>query len=244
MIRIIIPAYNEKNNIKKCIEGIAASIGNISYKVYVVNDGSRDGMRFVLDELAKRFPIEIITHDVNLGVSFAFKSGLDRVLSQGKRKDLVVIMEGDGTSDSKLLKVMADKLMNGSDLVIASRYQKGGAYRRFPFKRLIISKAANLSLKALFPYSGIYDYTIFYRGYRYEVLKKALEKYKEKLFISKYFAANVELLVKIMPDVKQVEEIPFIYDYGLKKGRSGLNIKKNLWQYLRFLVSTKFHIHL
>lgn len=237
MLRILIPVYNEEKNIKRCIRQVIDFVPS-DYKIYVVDDGSQDQSPQILAKLAKRAPLKIITHKTNLGVSEALKTGLREVISQGDDSDAVVIMEGDGTSDPSILPKMLEKIKNGCDLVIASRYAKGGGYRQFPPLRKFYSLLANFVFRLLFPHQGVSDYTIFYRGYRLRPLKKAYGAHGG--FInSRYFVANTEILLKLLPHTRRVCEIPFLYDYGLKKGRSSLNVTRNVGEYIRFIVRTK-----
>jgi dolichol-phosphate mannosyltransferase len=238
VIRIILPVYNEAKNIRKCIKEIASNTPG-SYKIYAINDGSKDNSLEILHKLRYTYPVTVINHKVNKGIAEAFKSGISSVLKEGKIRDIVIIMESDCTSDPTLLKKLINKIKTGYDIAIASRYIDGGGYMRFPLRRLILSRSANTIFRALYQSKGVADYTIFYRAYSYKVLKKASEKFDKRLITTKYFAANAELLVKLLTITDKATEIPFVYDYGKKKGKSGLNVKKNLNQYLRFIVYTK-----
>lgn len=238
MLRIVIPAYNEEENIQRCIEAIARNLNGRDYVINVVDDGSRDNTPKILKRLSSRFPLKVITHQTNLGVSAVLKSGIGQVVKDGEDTDVLVIVEGDGTSDSSLLTLMVGKVEEGYDLVIASRYKKGGGYRRFPIKRLFFSLSANFIFRVLFPYRGVSDYTIFYRAYRLKILRKVLDKYKDDFLTSQHFVGNAEILLKVMPYVGRVYEVPYLYDYGLKKGKSSLVVRKNLWEYLKFITIT------
>ena len=94
----------------------------------------------------------------------------------------------------------------------------------FPLRRHILSIAANTILKIFFPIPNVKDYTIFYRAYKMRVIKKTIKEYKSDLIKTKYFTANSELLVKCMEFTDKIEEVPFVYDYGKKKGTSGMKI--------------------
>lgn len=239
MLRILIPAYNEEKNIKRCIEQIAQNVHGRDYEFYIVDDGSKDGTRNILEKLSKTFPLRIIIHKTNLGVSAALQSGIKEAVKDSKRDDNLVIMEGDGTSDPSLLPLMIEKIKGGCDLVIASRYKKGGGYKRFPPERHAYSLLANFVFRRLFPFDGVSDYTIFYRVYRVDLFEKALGAYKDGFISHRYFVANTEILIKLLPYAEKVCEIPFLYDYGLKRGRSGINVRKNAIEYLKLIKNVK-----
>ncbi|MEK7499871.1 MAG: glycosyltransferase, partial [Patescibacteria group bacterium] len=173
MIWIIIPAYNEAQNLPTVMQGIAAALHGLPYKAFIVNDGSHDETLAVANQLAQNFPIEVLDHKVNRGVAQVFRTGIIRAASIADENDAIIIMEGDGTSDPRLLPKMTHIIAQGTDVVIASRYVKGGRYQGFPFKRMVLSKAANSIFQIFFPVQNVLDYSIFYRAYRAECLQKA-----------------------------------------------------------------------
>lgn len=240
MIRVVVPIYNEEKNIENCLNGIAQNLKHKDFLFYLVNDGSRDNSLKIIEGLKARYPIKIINHKINLGVSEVFRSAIAKTVKDGKNNDVIVIMEGDGTSDAKLLNSMTEKIKAGQDVVIASRFQKGGNYKNFPVKRLFYSKLANAVFRILFPFSDVKDYTIFFRAYSYQILKKMVNIHGNDLITSKFFVANTELLLKILKTSPKIEEIGMVYDYGKKRGKSGLNISRNIRQYLIFIYKYKF----
>lgn len=240
MIYIIILAYNEARNLPPVIHGIANVLGHVVYRVFIVNDGSCDTTLSVARELAKRFPIEVLDHAVNRGVAEAFRTGITRAAMVAEPNDSIIIMEGDGTSDTQLISAMADRICAGADVVIASRYQSGGCYRGFPLKRLMLSKGANFIFRLFFPIRNVRDYSIFYRAYRAECLQQALAHYRQEFITVQTFFANIEILLHLLPYLNRVEEIPLIYDYGKKQGKSGMKIWKNLRSYFTFIIHHAF----
>lgn len=240
MIWIIIPAYNEGRNLRAVVAGIAATLRGQSYQVVIVNDGSTDDTKTVADELAQEYPVRLLRHKKNRGVAEAFRTGITYVAARTAGDDAIVIMEGDGTSSSGVLQEMIRRIQAGADLVIASRYRRGGGYRRFPLKRLILSWGANVVFQVLFPIGSVRDYSIFYRAYRARVLQQALARWREQLITVQTFFANIEILLKIRPYLERVEEVPMVYDYGKKQGKSGMKVWKNLRSYLYFIARHAF----
>jgi len=235
MIRLIIPAYNEGKNLPTVVPDIARALGNEQYELVVVNDGSADNTLAVANELAQRYPVTVLDHGVNRGVAEAFRTGLTHVIKKADPSDVVIIMEGDGTSSVELLPRLIERIKEGADIVIASRYQRGGRYLHFPLKRLILSRGANIVFRLLFPIRGVRDYSIFYRAYRAGSLQQALARHGAEFIVVKTFFANIEILFKTRPYTKRIEEIPLVYDYGKKKGKSGMKIGKNLRSYMSFI---------
>lgn len=236
MIYLIIPAYNEAKNLPSLIAGIARILTTGSYQAVIINDGSADTTLAVAQELAKTYPITVVDHGRNRGVAEAFRSGITHVTGQAEAADVAVIMEGDGTSSAELLPELSRKIAGGADLVIASRYQPGGRYKNFPMKRLVLSRGANIVFQLLFPIRHVRDYSIFYRAYRVGILQEALRRHGNQLITVQTFFANIELLLRVAPLCRRIEEIPLVYDYGKKQGKSGMKIGKNLRSYISFII--------
>lgn len=235
MIRVIIPAYNESKNLPRVIPDVSAALKNSEHRIYVVDDGSTDMTAEVLVTLASRYPLTVLTHRPNKGVAAAFRTGFTAVMRDAAEQDVVVLMEGDGTSLPELLPEMAQRIQNGADIVIASRYRQGGGYKNFPLKRLLLSRGANLVFRILFPIPSVTDYSIFYRAYRVPPLRATIAQHGDTFIASETFFANIEILLKLRPYLKRIEEVPLNYDYGLKRGKSGMKVWKNLRSYLRFI---------
>jgi len=235
MIRILIPVYNEEKNIGRCVKDIHEILKKNPHRFYLINDGSKDSSLNILKKLSRKLPVCVLDHKVNRGVAEAFKTGLYKINQDGKPGDIVAITEGDGTSTPKLLLEMIKQNKSGFDVVIASRYKGGGCYVNFPLKRLFLSRSANFVMSLFFPYPEVKDYTIFYRTYKMEIIRKLIRTYKKNLIKTKFFTANAELLIKCMKFKPKIAEVPYVYDYGKKKGSSGLKIIKNILQYLKLI---------
>ncbi len=243
MIYLLIPAYNEAKNLPHVVGEIAAVLTSRPYEIVIVNDGSSDATAQLVPPLAARYPLRLLTHPHNQGVAASFRTGINDVAPRAQPTDAVIIMEGDGTSTATLLPTLADKIAAGADVVIASRYQPGGAYRRFPLKRLVLSRGANFVFRWLFPIPHVRDYSIFYRAYRAKTLQAALATYGDRFITVETFFANIEILLHLIPFAPNIEEIPLVYDYGKKQGKSGMKIGKNLRSYLSFIAAHALRSH-
>lgn len=229
----MVAAYNEAANLPGLCERIRAAMGGRPYRILLVDDGSRDSTASTATALAREHPLSLILHPVNRGIAAVFLSGLRAAVSDSGPDDPVAILEGDGTSDPSLLPKMIEALGDDCDVVIASRYRPGGGYRSFPFKRSVLSHGANALLRLVCRVRGVTDYTIFYRVYRASLLKRALEEHGERLTSVGGFACNAEMLLRMGRLCRGIREVPFVYDYGLRKGRSSMRIGKNLASYAR-----------
>lgn len=235
MTRVILPAYNEAANLPTLVVDLAAVLTSEPFRLYAVNDGSSDHTAAVLAELATRYPLTTHTHAVNQGVAAVFRRGFQLALDGAADTDIIVLMEGDGTSPPTLLPAMLSAIRAGADVVIASRYRRGGGYTRFPWKRLLLSRSANATFRLLFPIRGVTDYSIFYRAYRVPPLRALIAATGDRFIEATTFLANAEILIKLRPYLRRVAEVPLRYDYGLKRGESGMKVWKNVKSYLSFI---------
>lgn len=233
---IIIPAYNEEGNIVRLLSSIKELKLDIPKKVIVVDDGSKDNTLALAKKFKRKLNLQIIVHKSNKGIPQTFYDGLRAAAASASSKDIIFIIEGDNTSDLNLFQQIIDKVRSGADVVVASRHIKGGSYKNFPFHRKYGSIFINFVLKAFFYTKGITDYTIFYRAYSVDVVKKALKKYGDGFITTKSFAANLEILLRLKGIAKKYDEVPMVYDYGLKRGKSKMKIGKALLEYRELIV--------
>ena len=233
---VIIPAYNEGENLPIVLQQLRELSTALPLGVIVVNDGSRDNTLAAAEGFRDKMDLEIVNHPVNLGVPLTFYDGLVAAARRADPADCIFIMEGDGTSDLKCMPEMARRVYNGDDVVVASRYVRGGGYFNFPWQRTAGSWVVNLVLSTFFHVRGITDYTIFYRAYRADAVQRALARYGDTYVTTKSFAANLEVLLRVLPFSSRFSEVPLLYDYGLKKSKSKMNVFKTLREYQGLIV--------
>lgn len=233
---VIIPAYNEGPNLGAVLQQLQELAATLPLAVIVVNDGSRDNTVQEAERFHSLMDLQIVTHPVNLGVPMTFYDGLVAAAARAEPADCIFIMEGDGTSDLAVMPEMARRIYGGDDVVIASRYIRGGGYLNFPLQRTWGSTLVNIVLSVFFHVRGITDYTIFYRAYRAEAVQSALKHYGPGFVTTKSFAANLEVLLRVLPFSRRFSEVPLLYDYGLKKSQSKMNPLKTLREYHRLVV--------
>lgn len=233
----VILAFNEAKNIAPLCREICRQMADFlpNFRIFVVNDGSTDETKNIVENLSQTFPVTCLTHQSNRGVSAAFITGFKAALEKLGPHDAVIAMEGDGTSDPAALAQILEKLKDSCDVVVASRYAGKGGYRYFPLKRWALSQGANRLLRLIYPLPPIRDYTIFYRAYRADVLRKGFERYGDRLMTTGGFACNAELLLKLRPFIRKAGEVPLTYDYSRKKSTSGMKIFENLKSYWKLL---------
>ncbi|BFI73313.1 dolichol monophosphate mannose synthase [Nanoarchaeota archaeon] len=219
-LSIIIPTLNEKDNIKELIDRIKNNLKDIDYEIIFVDDGSNDG---TIEEINKykNNNIILIERGRKKGLGSAFLDGLK--VSRGK---YVVLMDSDLQHPPELLKTMYEKVKD-YDIIIASRYVKGGKIEDWSLIRKIISKSAIFLSHLLLPETKKIKDTM--SGY-FIIRKDLLNNFN----ITDPFEYKVllDILVKIKPE--KILEIPYSFKER-KKGKSKLN-KKIIFIYLKQII--------
>jgi dolichol-phosphate mannosyltransferase len=234
--RLVVLAYNEEAGIGENLAAIR-ELGLPDLEVLVVDDGSTDRTESIVRQMKAQMPLDLLSHEINRGVGAAFDTGLRHAASVSRPSDFIITIEGDGTNSLQTLAPIVSLLEQGYDVVCGSRYVPGGGYRGFPLKRRVFSVGANLVMRWYCGLAPVRDYTLFYRGYRAEVLQEAFRRYGRTFIQSRGFFANIEILVKLsrLRPLRAVET-PVVYDYGAKRSRSSMRVWKNLAEYLRFFL--------
>ena len=134
---VIIPTYNEKENIAAIINAVIV-LGN-QYHVLVVDDGSPDGTANIVKELMQAHPDKIFIQERvgKLGLGTAYIHGFKWALAN--QYDYIFEMDADFSHSPNDLDRLAEACMNGADVAVGSRYVKGGSTENWPVDRQIYS---------------------------------------------------------------------------------------------------------
>jgi dolichol-phosphate mannosyltransferase len=228
------PCFNEEKNIKPLIYLIDDVLRpQIQYKIIAVNDGSHDRTREVLKDLSTNYPLEVLDHSTNLGLGAALRTGLLMAAEESFDDDFVVTMDSDNTHDPKDVLNMLEAA-EYADVVVGSRYVKGGGQLNVPLHRVILSKAINLLVGKLF-LLPLKDATSGFRCFRAHSLKRIRDVFKVSIIESNGFVASLELLLKAVRSGGIVAEIPILLDYGKKGGASKMRLCSTILNYLVLL---------
>ncbi|MBS9371971.1 polyprenol monophosphomannose synthase [Rhodococcus sp. B50] len=165
---VIIPTYNERENLGRIITRLHAALPHTH--VLVVDDGSPDGTGALADELAaadERIAVLHRTEKNGLGAAYiaGFRWGLAHDYT------VLVEMDADGSHAPEQLHLLLEKVDAGADLVLGSRYVPGGTVVNWPWHREVLSRGGNIYSRLALGVS-IQDITGGYRAYRREVLEK------------------------------------------------------------------------
>lgn len=175
----MLPAYNEEENIGGLLDKLNhyLSADGFQFHVLVIDDGSKDKTLSILESHRATMPLTVDRHQVNQGLGATIRDGLLRAVDLASSNDIIVTMDADETHTPGLILRMVRMIIEGHDVVIASRYQSGARVIGLSIHRRFISWVSSLLVRTLFPTPGVRDFTCGYRAYRAAVLKQAFNKY-------------------------------------------------------------------
>ncbi len=164
---VIVPTYNEKENIARLVERIRSLPGDIH--VLVVDDNSPDGTGAIVNALAAADAgVYVLHRPGKLGLGTAYKAGFAYGLEHAY--SYLCTMDADFSHSPESLPALLTKASDGCDLVVGSRYVPGGAVEGWPTSRKILSYAANLLAHLVLGVS-VRDCTAGFRCYQRRVLE-------------------------------------------------------------------------
>ena len=165
---VIIPTFNEKENIEAII---AAVIGlQQDYHILIIDDGSPDGTAAIVKSLFPSYPGQLFLEERRgkLGLGTAYIHGFKWSLKNGYR--YIFEMDADFSHNPKDLERLYEACKNGADVSVGSRYVSGGAVANWPANRIMLSKGASLYTRMI-TWMPIKDPTAGFVCYKREVLE-------------------------------------------------------------------------
>lgn len=201
-IIIITPTYNEADNISLFLKKLFSLDLNLS--VLVVDDNSPDGTHAEVRRLQAEYPnLHLIVRKEKLGMGSAYIEGFKHALKEGY--DIVVQMDADLSHEPSCIPGMLD-LLKEYDMVIGSRYIKGGGVSNWALDRVLLSRFANIFAKTLLGVP-INDMTSGFKCIRAEVL----EGIGFNNIALKGYAFQIELIFRSWLGGFKIIEYPIIF---------------------------------
>jgi dolichol-phosphate mannosyltransferase len=237
MIRFVIPAYNEAENVPGLLADLAPRARALGARVIVVDDGSTDGTADVVRAHAEDMHLAVVRHPVNGGLGAAVNTGIRAALGEASDEDAIVTLEADTTSDLDDLPAMLEAFERGHDVVLASVYAPGGKLLGVSRGRIALSKAVSNTFRTLGGLRELHTLSSLYRVYRAGTLRRAADTYGYLLVREPGFAANVELLLKLYAAGAKVAEVPTVNDWSGRKGSSKMKLRPTSQAYLRVMIA-------
>ena len=199
----IIPTYNEAENVERLVKAVLANGG---IHVLIVDDNSPDGTGEIAKRLADKNPsVKVIHRKEKLGLGPAYIEGFRYALDKGYR--FIIQMDCDFSHDPEdIPRLMEEMKRNGADLVIGSRYVKGGKITGWPIARHILSRGGNMYARlVLGPF--VRDWTTGFKLYRAEVLGEIL---RNNSYADGY-AFLAEMTYRTIKKGYNVKEVPIVF---------------------------------
>ena len=202
MTVLILPTYNERDNLPAMIEALMA-LRDLS--VLVVDDGSPDGTGQLADGLAASSGgrVQVMHRRGARGLGRSYIDGMRRALADGA--SLVCQMDADFSHDPRDVPRLV-AAAGSADLVVASRYIPGGEVRNWPRRRRMLSAVANSYVRALTRLQ-VHDATSGFRCWRRELLMKLpLDR-----ILSEGYAFQVEMAWLAQAAGARIVEVPITF---------------------------------
>ncbi|MBQ3083146.1 MAG: polyprenol monophosphomannose synthase [Alistipes sp.] len=225
---VIIPTYNERENIESMICTVLALHG--SYDLLIVDDGSPDGTAEVVKAYRQQHPdrLHLIERSGKQGLGTAYLAGFRWGLQAGY--NLLFEMDCDFSHNPEDLERLAASLTSDADVAIGSRYVKGGHVVNWPLSRLLISWCGSLYVR-LVTWMPVHDTTAGFVGYR----RQALERIDFDAIRMKGYGFQVEMKYTAWQLGLRLREIPITFTerrVGASKMSGGI-FSEALWGVLK-----------
>jgi dolichol-phosphate mannosyltransferase len=212
---LVIPTYNEKENIRRVVEAIKG-VNLHDLTLLFVDDNSPDGTADEIRSVCESEPwVKLLERDAKKGIGSAYTDGFRRALLE-ERPDVLIEMDADLQHPPQALPALLDAIQRGADVAIASRYTEGGGIEEWGGGRRMLSRGANTFARMILGLK-VKDCTSGIRAYR----RVAVERIVNSRLPAKGFEFQVATLYLLKTDAKMVE-VP--YSFGPRRaGKSKLD---------------------
>lgn len=201
---VIIPTYNEKENVAAIIEAVLKQPGNMH--VLVVDDNSPDGTAKIVRDKIKESPdrVHLIEREGKLGLGTAYLTGFKWALSKGY--EYIIEMDADFSHNPNDLPRLLEAVKGDADVAVGSRYCKGVNVENWPMGRVLMSYYASKYVRFI---TGlpVHDTTAGYVCYR----RKVLEEMSLENIHQKGYGFQIEMKYTAHKMGFKVKEVPIVF---------------------------------
>ena len=223
-LAVVVPTYEERDNLPTLVERIDAALGGRRYRIVVVDDDSPDGTADAARSLGERYPVDVIVRREERGLASAVVDGIRRSASR-----YVAVIDADLQHPPELLPGLL-AAVEDADVAVACRYTPGGGVGAWSLPRRAVSKGATLLAHLILPAARLTpDPMSGYFLLRREVVEgAALDPLGYKILL--------EILAR--GAVGRVAAVPYTFETRLH-GASKLGFREQV-HYLRHLLRLRF----
>lgn len=200
---VIIPTYNEEENIEYIIDAISSL--EVDFDILVIDDNSPDGTGDIVENLKQQYKnLNLIRRKAKLGLGTAYITGFKWAIERGY--DIIYEMDADFSHNPDDLIRLYDTCMNGIDLAIGSRYISGVNVVNWPLGRVLMSYMASIYVRMVTGLK-VKDTTAGFKAYKREVLETIdLDNIR-----SRGYAFQIEMKFTTWKFGFRIKEIPIIF---------------------------------
>jgi len=199
---VVIPTYNEKENVRQLTDAVLAQHPGI--QILFVDDNSPDGTGAIIDDLvANNGRVHVLHRSGKLGLGSAYREGFKAALAMGA--DYLLEMDADFSHDPASLPLFLSAIQ-GKDLVIGSRYLNGVSVVNWPIRRLILSYCASVYTR-LVTGLQVRDCTSGFKCFR----RSTIEAIDLSRVTSDGYSFQIEMNYRCMEKGLRIAEIPIIF---------------------------------
>lgn len=216
---VVVPTYNEKENIEALINAV---LQHDRFEVLVVDDGSPDGTGQIVKSIQQQEPdrVHLIEREGKLGLGTAYIRGFQYGLAAGY--DYIYEMDADFSHNPMDLLRLLQACRDGADMSIGSRYADGGGFENWSKDRLILSKGGSYYVQ-LITGMPIKDPTAGFICYS----RRVLEAFDLDKVQMKGYAFQIEMKYVAWKNDFLIKEVPIIFkDRELGQSKMNLSIVK------------------
>lgn len=231
VLSVIIPAYNEEQNIAPTVKAITEKLRaeKIPYEIVVVNDNSKDKTPQVVRTLQKKDrAIKLVNRTPPGGFGRAVRSGLENFSG-----DIATIVMADLSDDPddivQYYRLIAEQ---GYDAAFGSRFVKGAKVTDYPKLKLFVNRIVNKMLQLMF-WTRHNDLTNAFKAYRADVIRSCMP------FKGAHFNITIEISLSVLIRRYRIAVCPIRW-YGRKWGQSNLKLRAMGRRYLATLIKIWF----
>jgi dolichol-phosphate mannosyltransferase len=235
---VIIPTYNEKENIQKMVQAIL--ILPVPYDILIIDDGSPDGTADIVRSLQPFSPerLFMLERKGKQGLGTAYILGFKWAID--KKYDYIFEMDADFSHNPQDLMILHQACMDGADMTIGSRYKSGVNVVNWPMGRVLMSYCASMYVRFITG-MNIYDTTAGFKCYRRHVLE-AIDLDEIKF---RGYAFQIEMKFTAWKLGFRIEEVPIVFTdrrEGTSKMSGGI-FNEALWGVLRMKLNSIFRAY-
>ena len=230
-VSIVIPAYNEEQNIGPCLDELLTLLidqSGIETEVIVVNDNSSDATEAMVLERKQRWPsVRLIRRQPPGGFGRAIRAGLQFV-----RGEVVIIYMADRSDHPSDAKLYFETIQQGYDCVFGSRFVAGSRINNYPHVKLWVNRIVNTAIKWMF-WTSMNDLTNAFKAYRSEVVDLCGP------YRACHFNITLEMSLSALISGFRIKEVPIGWE-GRTWGSTNLRMREMGRRYLCTLLMLFF----